>query len=238
MSGPGTPPQVVAIAGAAGGLGPHVAARFAQDGAVLALAGRTEESAEGVARELGLPEDRVDTRGVDLLDEGATRDWAAHVQARFGRVDALLHLVGGWRGGQPIDEASLEDAAWLHDQLVRTVQHTSRAFRSALVASGRGRYAIVSAKAASQPTATNAAYASAKAAAEAWTLALADSFAEEPATANVVVIGALVTPRMRADNPEKAYKTFTDAGDIAAALAYVCSDEAAKMNGRRLRLHP
>ena len=233
-----SPPRVVAIAGAAGGLGPHVARRFADDGGILALADRDPAHGESLAAELGLPADRVDVAGVDLLDEAATRAWADGLVARFGRVDALLHLVGGWRGGQPIDEAPLEDAEWLHDLLVRTVQHTSRAFRRHLIGSGRGRYAIVSAKTAAAPTHTNAAYAAAKAAAEAWTLALAHSFADEPATANVVVINALVTPQMRAENPDKAYKTFTDAEDIAAAFAYVCSDAAAMMNGRRLQLHP
>jgi NAD(P)-dependent dehydrogenase (short-subunit alcohol dehydrogenase family) len=167
-----------------------------------------------------------------------TRAWADDLEGRFGGVDAVLHLVGGWRGGQPIAEAPPSDWALLHDLLIRTVQHTTRAFHSRLVASERGRFALISAKAAAQPTDTNAAYAAAKAAAEAWTLALADSFADTRATANVVVINALVTPEMRAANPEKAYKTFTDADDIAAALAYICSHEAGKMNGRRLQLHP
>jgi len=230
--------RVIAIAGAAGGLGPHVARRFAADGAILALADRERADAEALAAELGLPAERVDVAAVDLLDEGATRAWADGLVARFGRADALLHLVGGWRGGQPIDEAPLEDAEWLHALLVRTVQHTSRAFRRHLIDSGRGRFAIVSAKAAAAPTHTNAAYAAAKAAAEAWTYALAHSFADAPATANVVAIDALVTPQMREENPDKAYATFTDAEDVAAALAYLCSDAAAKMNGRRLQLHP
>ncbi len=231
-------PRVVAIAGVGGGLGPHVARRFAADGATLALADRRQGTADEAAAALGLPAERVDARGVDLLDQGAAREWAASVQERFGRVDALLHLVGGWRGGHPIDEAPLEDWDLLEGLLVRTVQHTSRAFRRALIESGRGRFALISAKAAAVPTHTNAAYAAAKAAAEAWTLALAHSFEEEPATANVVVINALVTPEMRAANPDKPYKTFTDADDIAAALAYLCSDAAAKMNGSRLILHP
>ncbi len=231
-------PRTVAIAGAAGGLGPHVARRFAQDGWTLALADVSQERVDGVGAALGLPEERLDARAVDLLDEGAARAWADDLAERFGGVDAVLHLVGGWRGGQPIEEAPLEDWALLHDLLIRTVQHTSRAFRRHLVASGHGRFALISAKAASDPTATNASYGAAKAAAEAWTLALADSFADEPATANVIVINALVTPEMRAANPEKAYKTFTDAEDIATALAFVCSDAAAKMNGHRLKLHP
>lgn len=221
---------VVAIAGAAGGLGPHVARRFAADGWTLAVAGRDEEKLRTLEAD--------DAQAVDLLDEAATRRWAQSLTDRFGRVDALLHLVGGWRGGPSIDEAPLEDWAWLQGQLIRTVQHTSRAFRAPLIASGRGRFALISAKAAAQPTHTNASYAAAKAAAEAWTLALADSFADEPATANVVVINALVTPEMRAASPEKPFTTFTDAADIAAALAYLCSDAASKMNGRRLILHP
>lgn len=229
---------VVAIAGAAGGLGPHVARHFAGLGATLALAGRDDERLAALARELDLPAERLDVRAVDLLSEGAAREWADGLRERFGRVDALLHLVGGWRGGRPIDEAPLEDWAVLSDLLVRTVQHTSRAFRRHLIASGRGRFALISARAAQTPTDTNAAYAAAKAAAEAWTYALADSFAGEPATANVVAVDAIVTPEMRAANPEKAYATFTDAQDIAAALAYLCSDAAAKMNGRRLLLHP
>lgn len=230
--------KVAAIAGAAGGLGPFVARRFAQDGWSLALAGRTPDRLAALADELGLPADRVDVRAVDLLDEAAAREWARAVEDRFGHVDALLHLVGGWRGGQPIDEAPLADAQALHDSLVRTVWHTSRAFRAPLIASGRGRFALIGAKAAVAPTGANAAYAAAKAAAEAWTLALADSFAEAPATANVVAVNAIVTPEMRAAHPEKAYKTFTDADNVAAALAYVCSDAARALNGRRVILHP
>jgi hypothetical protein len=54
----------------------------------------------------------------------------------------------------------------------------------------------------------------------------------------VVVVNGLVTPAMRAASPEKPFKTFTDTDDVAAALAYVCSDAAAKLNGRRVILHP
>jgi NAD(P)-dependent dehydrogenase (short-subunit alcohol dehydrogenase family) len=230
--------RVVAIAGAAGGLGPTVAQALADAGASLALTDRDRDRLDEVARDLALSDDRVDSRVVDLLDENATREWANALTERFGRVDAVAHLVGGWRGGQPLGEASLDDWALLHDLLIRTVQHTSRAFLPALKASGHGRFVLVSAKAASAPTGDNAAYASAKAAAEAWTLALADELAGTGATANILVVNAILTPRMRAENPDKAYATFTSAEDIAHAIAWVVSDAGAKMNGQRLHLHP
>ena len=228
--------RVIAIAGVGGGLGPVVAERLAAEGAVLAGTDRSQETLDSLAADLNLPTDRWDGRAVDLLDEDAARAWCTALVDRFGRVDGLLHLVGGWRGGEPLHEAPLEDWTLLHDLLVRTVQHTTRAFHDQLVASAHGRFVLVSAKQAQNPTNTNAAYASAKAAAEAWTLALADGFEPGGATANIIVVDAILTPRMRSENPEGEFPTFTPAEDIAAALAFLCSEEAGRMNGQRFAL--
>ncbi len=230
--------RVIAIAGAGGGLGPTVARRLADGGATLALADVTSEHSDRVKAELGLPDERVDARAVDLLDAGAAADWAAALTERFGRIDGLVHLVGGWRGGDPIESFDLADYEFLHDLLVRTVQIATRAFHSALTASAIGRFVLISSSAAQSPEGTNAAYAAAKAAAEAWTLALADSFAGTRATANVIVVNAILTPSMRERNPDKEYPTFTPAEDLAEAIAFVCSDAAERMNGKRLALHP
>jgi NAD(P)-dependent dehydrogenase (short-subunit alcohol dehydrogenase family) len=228
--------KVVAIAGAGGGLGPVVSSHLGARGARLALAERNPEMAGRCAAHLDVPDDRCDTYAVDLLDADAARGWAAHVAERFGGVDGLVHLVGGWRGGKPIAEAPVEDDEFLHALLVRTVQTTTRAFLPYLAERG-GRFAIVSSLQAQAPTSTNAAYASSKAAAEAWTLALADELGESGGTANIVVVNAIVTPEMRAQNPDKPYKTFTDAEHIAEAIAFLLSDAGSKMNGQRLSLH-
>ena len=230
--------RVIAIAGAGGGLGPIVAQRLADAGASLALADREQEIADAVARDLGLPDDRVLPLAVDLLDESQTNDWTASTQEKFGRVDGLLHLVGGYRGGDPIQNFDLADYEFLHDLLVRTLQLASRAFHPALSKSEHGRFILVSSAAAQNPEDTNAAYASAKAAAEAWTLALADSFAGTKATANIIVVNAIETPGMRDESPETERPTFTPAEDLADAIAFLCSDSAARMNGQRLSLHP
>jgi NAD(P)-dependent dehydrogenase (short-subunit alcohol dehydrogenase family) len=225
--------KVVAIAGAGGGLGPTVSRTLADHGATLALAERHPELAEKCASELDAP---CDSYAVDLLDGEAAKGWADHVADRFGGVDALVHLVGGWRGGKPIAEAPVEDDEWLHALLVRTVQTATRAFLPHL-AQRAGRFVIVSSAQAQKPTGTNAAYASAKAAAEAWTLAVGDELAQHGGGANIVVVNAIVTPQMREQNPEKEYRTFTDAADIAEAIAFLLGPAASQMNGQRVSLH-
>lgn len=228
--------RVFAIAGVGGGLGPAVAARLAAAGATVAGADRDLDRVDAVGRDLDLPPDRWDARAVDLLDEDEARGWRAALLERFGRVDGLLHLVGGWRGGQPLSEAPLSDWDFLHGLLIRTVQHTTRAFHEALLGAEHGRFVLVSAKQAQAPSNSNAAYAAAKAAAEAWTLALADGFAGTAATANIVVVDAILTPRMLEENPDGDFSSFTPAEHIAEAIAFLCSDAAQEMNGQRLPL--
>jgi NAD(P)-dependent dehydrogenase (short-subunit alcohol dehydrogenase family) len=228
--------RVIAIAGVGGGLGPLAAERLAAAGAAVAGTDRDQSVLDALAADLKLPSGRWDGRAVDLLDEDATRAWCAALVERFGRVDGLVHLVGGWRGGQPLHEAPLSDWDLLHDLLVRTVQHTTRAFHDQLASSPHGRFVLVSAKQAQAPTNSNAAYAAAKAAAEAWTLALADGFEPGGAAANIVVVDAILTPRMREEQPRRDFPTFTPAEDVAEAIAFLCSEAAAKMNGQRLPL--
>jgi NAD(P)-dependent dehydrogenase (short-subunit alcohol dehydrogenase family) len=228
--------RVFAIAGIGGGLGPVVAERLAAGGATVAGAERDQVRLDEIGAGLGLPADRWDGRAVDLLDENATRGWCAALLERFGRVDGLLHLVGGWRGGQPLHEAPLADWDLLEELLIRTVQHTTRAFHDALLSAGHGRFVLVSAKQAQAPSNSNAAYAAAKAAAEAWTLALADGFAGKGATANIVVVDAILTQRMREEDPDGDFSAFTPTEHIADAIAFLCSDAAQEMNGRRLSL--
>jgi NAD(P)-dependent dehydrogenase (short-subunit alcohol dehydrogenase family) len=225
--------RVIAVAGATGNLGPVVVRRLAADGARLCLCGRSEDRLRELAAEVG---GEVETDALDLLDAAATRAWADGLAERNGRVDGLVHLVGGWRGGMPLEESPEEDWTALHDLLVTTVRHTTQAFARHLLAGRRGRFVLVSSGQAQSPTHANAAYAAAKAAAETWTLALADRFRGSGATANVVVVGAIVTPQMRAESPERDFSTFTPAEEIAEAIAYLCSDAAASMNGQRLTL--
>ncbi|MGW7557603.1 SDR family NAD(P)-dependent oxidoreductase, partial [Streptomyces rimosus] len=170
--------------------------------------------------------------------------WADRTEKEFGRIDGLVHLVGGWRGSASFAETDLGDWDVLEKLLIRTVQHTSLAFQAALERSGNGRFLLVSAAGASKPTAGNAAYAASKAAAEAWTLALGDAFrkaggeAGPKAAAAILVVKALVNDQMRAERPNAKFAGFTDVKDLAQAVSGVWERPAQEVNGQRLWLTP
>lgn len=226
--------KVIVVAGAAGAAGPPLVRRLAEQGAIAVAVDRDEDKVRALAANV---DGRVVPISVDLLDEGATRELAGQLLAEHGRVDGLLHLVGGWRGGAGIVESDLADWDWLHDMLIRTLQHTTRAFHDALIDSG-GRLAIVSTTQAQKPTAKNASYAAAKAAAEAWTLACAHSFRDSAAAAVIVQIKALFTDAMREAKPDARFPGYTHVEDLAERLVGLWDVPAADLNGTRLCLTP
>ncbi|MBB1245133.1 SDR family NAD(P)-dependent oxidoreductase [Streptomyces durbertensis] len=248
QSGNGGPLEgaVVAVAGAGGPAGHAVLLRLAEAGAVVVGADADPERlAQGVdAARFAHGGATVIGDTVDLLNPAETREWAARTEKEFGRVDGLVHLVGGWRGSASFDKTDLKDWEVLEKLLIRTVQHTSLAFEGALNRSGKGRFLLVSAAGASKPTAGNAAYAAAKAAAEAWTLALGDAFrkaggeAGPDAAAAILVVKALVHDAMRAERPHAKFAGFTDVKELAEAIVGTWAKPTEEVNGNRLWLTP
>jgi NADP-dependent 3-hydroxy acid dehydrogenase YdfG len=117
-------PQAVMITGAAGNLGQAVARAFADRGARLALVGRTTESLRGLFGDDG---ERQALLQADLRDSRQAAAALAAAVERFGRVDVLCNLAGGFRMGEAVHETS--DATWdfLMDLNVRSLLNTARA---------------------------------------------------------------------------------------------------------------
>ena len=228
--------KVVAIAGTTGGLGPSVVRAFADAGASLALIDRNQAKLDALVKSLGIADARYLDQTADLLSAEQAHGWADAIQKRFGRIDAMLHLVGGYRGGQAIADFPAEDWTLLNNLLIQTTWNAIRAFANPLKAS-KGRFVLVSSPQAQKPSHTNAAYGACKAASEALTLALADELKGSGATANIIQVNAIVTPQMLADKPDGDYAKSTHADDIAATMLYLCSDGGAPMNGQRVALY-
>ncbi|MEV8041457.1 SDR family NAD(P)-dependent oxidoreductase [Arthrobacter sp. NPDC080082] len=183
----------------------------------------------------------------DLADPAAVAALREDLAGRGVRLDGVIHLVGGWRGAKGIADQPDEDWDFLERNAVTTLRNVSRAFYDDLAASGTGRLAMVSSTTAAAPTAGAASYAAAKAAAEAWTLAVADGFrrdqsghkehpVEQHSAAAVFVVKSLVDDDMRAAAPERKFPGYTDVADLGAAVVRLFDTPAGELNGRRLPL--
>jgi NAD(P)-dependent dehydrogenase (short-subunit alcohol dehydrogenase family) len=209
-------------------LGNKTAHAFAARGHSLVLLDHNQDRLDALTRDLNLPPERLFASVVDLRDKNAVRATAEAVTAKFGGVHALIHLVGGWVGGKTLIEASTEDLDFMLGQHVWTTFHLFQAFTPHLVQSGWGRIMIVSASTVPNPPGKTGAYTAAKAAQENLVLTLAAELKEKGVTANIIQVRAI-------DVENKG--TGTPPDEIVAAMLYLFSDEASKLNGARIPLY-
>jgi NAD(P)-dependent dehydrogenase (short-subunit alcohol dehydrogenase family) len=226
--------RVAVITGATGELGKAVARDLSRRGARLALLDRNAAKLAGLDKELALPESRIVLQAVDLLDEAATRLAAESVSARFGRIDILLHLVGGWIGGQQLTEAPAEALKLMLDQHVWTSFNAAKAFVPRLLANGWGRVIMITTPYAARPAAKGGPYAIGKAGQEALMLALSQELKGTGVTANLLQVKTIDAKRRKAAAPSAETSTWTTPEEIAAMVAFLISDPAATVNGARI----
>jgi NAD(P)-dependent dehydrogenase (short-subunit alcohol dehydrogenase family) len=230
MNNPSQPPRTIVISGATGALGQQTAKTFAQMGHNLALLDNDQNKLDSLTADLQLPPDRFLSLLVDLRDGQAVQDSAAAVSARFGNIHALIHLVGGWTGGKTLSETSPEDMIFMLNQHVWTTFHLFRAFAPKLAASGWGRVMVVSASTVANPPGKSGAYTAAKAAQENLVLTLAAELKDNGVTANIIQVRAI-----EVDPSRKGSGTTPEV--IVAAMQYLFSEQAAKVNGARIPLY-
>ncbi len=220
--------RTIVITGATGVLGSKAAHAFAARGHSLALLDNDQKKLDALTRELHLPAERLFASVVDLRDGKAVRAAAEAVTVKFGDVHALIHLVGGWIGGKELVEANAQDLEFMLGQHVWTTFHLFQSFTSPLVKSKWGRVIIVSASTVPNPPGKTGTYAAAKAAQENLVLTLAAELKEKGVTANIIQVRAI-------DVENKGTGTTPD--EIVAAMLYLFSEEASKINGARLPLY-
>jgi NAD(P)-dependent dehydrogenase (short-subunit alcohol dehydrogenase family) len=216
-----------------GALGRPLVGALAEAGSTVIAVDRNVAEAEAALRASGAT---GSAHGVDLSDPSAVQNWLTDVQSHHGRLDGVIHAVGGWKGSKTFGPESVENAEALHDSLLRTLQVTTAYTASDLASSPRGFFIMVSSTSVTRPTAGNAAYVALKSAAEGWTLSLADSFSGSRASATVLRIKALLTDQMRQERPEGKFAGYSTTSEVTETILQIASALAQEVNGRIVTL--
>jgi NAD(P)-dependent dehydrogenase (short-subunit alcohol dehydrogenase family) len=231
-----TPRPVVLITGATGPAGRAAALRFAADGALLALNSTDAGRVDGLVHDLGLAPGSVLAVPGDLRDPLVARNMVRATEGRFGRVDVLLHLVGGWTGGTAVADLDHDEVRRMLDQHLWTTLHVLQAVTPGMVARGFGRVIAVSSPFAVTPGPGGASYAMAKAAEEILIRTLSREHASDGITANLISVLTIDKGHARETEPSRSNARWTTPEELAEVLAWLASPAAASVNGARIAL--
>jgi NAD(P)-dependent dehydrogenase (short-subunit alcohol dehydrogenase family) len=227
--------KVALVTGAAGNLGAAVANRLAAEGARLVLVDRAQDRLEALAGTLKL---ESMTTVTDITKKEEVEKLIADVVAKFGQLDALVNVAGGFRMAE---FTALDEGTWdfMMNLNARSVFLMSGAAAKAMIEKGtRGRIVTVASRSGLKGDPGLAAYNASKSVALRLTESLAAEVADKGITVNAVLPSVIDTPQNRAGgaSEEEAAK-WVKPESIADVIAFLLSDAARDISGASIPIY-
>jgi NAD(P)-dependent dehydrogenase (short-subunit alcohol dehydrogenase family) len=226
--------KVAVISGASGGLGSVVSHRFYEAGARLVLVGTRPGGVEALANELD--QKRTVPVAANLVDPAEAEQVVKTTQERFGRVDILLNLAGGFGGGMPVSEMEIELLNKMLDINLKTSYNLSRAAIKPMLDQKWGRIVNTGSRDATQGRAKYSAYAISKAAVLRLTESMAAEVKDYNITVNAILPGTIDTEANRQSMPQADFSKWVKPATIAETLLFLVQEETA-INGASIPLY-
>lgn len=220
--------KVVMITGAAGSLGKAVAAAFAEAEASLVLLDLNEAALQKAhpgndARRLLL--------AADLTKASSVAEAVETAMKRFGRLDALCNIAGGFRMGPAVHETPADLWKLMMDMNAGTLLNAVQAVVPKMLAAGSGKVVNIGAGAGQSGRANMGAYSASKSAVIRLTESMAGELREKGINVNCVLPSIIDTPPNRADMPKADFSKWVAPQDLASVILFLCSDAARAIHG-------
>jgi NAD(P)-dependent dehydrogenase (short-subunit alcohol dehydrogenase family) len=216
--------RVVLITGAKGELGTHVTQRFLAAGATVVGTSRNISQKDfSQSNFVALP--------ADFTKAVAVRDAIESIFTRFGKLDVLVHVLGGFTGGPIVAET--DDATWeqMRDLNLTSAFYVLRAAIPHLRKSGSGRIVAIGSLTAVEPHAGLGAYVTFKAALTMLVRTVALENRNTGLTANVVLPGTMDTPANRKAMPAADFSKWVQPSEVADLVLWLADEKAAHITG-------
>jgi NAD(P)-dependent dehydrogenase (short-subunit alcohol dehydrogenase family) len=224
------PEKTALVTGANGGLGTHVTKALLDAGfAVVGLAPKIQQSDFVHPNFTALP------AALDSL--AAAKKATDTVIARFGKIDVLAHLVGGFAGGQSV--ADTDDATFqrMFDLNVNSALHVLRAVLPHMRKARGGRIIAIGSRAAEDPGPTVGAYSASKAALVSLMRMVALENKEAGITANVILPGTMDTTANRKPMPSADVSQWVQPASVASLIVWLASDAGKDVTGAAIPVY-
>jgi NAD(P)-dependent dehydrogenase (short-subunit alcohol dehydrogenase family) len=219
--------RVAMITGGTGALGRAVADHFIDAGARLAIPWVVEPEVPMLKQRLGnrFSDANVFLKRADVGDEAQVASFINDVTSKFGKLDILINLVGGFWGGKSIAETTSAEWQAMFDINLKPTFMCCRAAVPTMKKNSYGRIVSVSSRTGLLGAGDFAAYAVAKGAIATFTVSLAEEVLPDNILVNAIAPSTIDTEANRTAMPKAKHENWVKPEDIARTLAFLCSEE-------------
>jgi NAD(P)-dependent dehydrogenase (short-subunit alcohol dehydrogenase family) len=230
--------KVVMISGAAGQIARAIVLKFAQQGAQLVLVDASMERLEARVEELrGQLGEYLLLTG-DLGNPADVNAIVEQAEARFGKIDVLVHTAGGFAAGKPVHELDLDtfDRMMLLNARITYIT-LGRVARHMVEKGVKGSLVAVLARSGLKGAKNTAAYTASKAAAQRIVESMALELRDYDIRVNGVMPSTADTPANRQSMPNADFDKWVKPEQLADTIAFLASDAASAISGESLGVY-
>lgn len=223
--------RVVLINGATGGLGPAVVSTFVEEGARLVLSTHNQPELDATAASLALNPDTTLLLPANATDATEVERVVQIAQERFGALDVVVQVTGGFQGGTLVAETDLKTWQLMIDLNLHAAFYTARAALPGMLKRGYGKLIFVSSRGGSQPAPGIAGYAASKGGLEMLVRVLAEETRQRGVNVNAVAPSIIDTLPNRKANPDADFATWVQPASLAGVIHFLASEMAQDIHG-------
>ena len=222
--------QVAIVTGANGGLGTFVAKALLATGATVAGIARSNAAGES-------HDSSYHPVSADLTDPNAAKALIVRLAAQFGRVDVLVHVMGGFAGGTSVAETDDETWKRMLDINLNAAFYVLRAVVPVMRQAERGRIIAIGSRQAVQPAANVAAYSASKSALVSLVQTVALENKDKNIRANVILPGTMDTPANRAAMPKANFAKWVQPQHVADLVVMLAGETGGDITGAAIPVY-
>jgi len=229
--------KVVLITGGTGALGRQVSLSFLKSNAVAAITHVTDRETPQLESTLGDLMKNVMLIKADIGDEGQVEKTVSDVVKKYGRIDVLINVVGGYIGGKKVTEMTEKEWDLMMNLNLKTAFLISKHVVEQMVKQGSGKVVHVAARLGLKGTAGNSAYGASKSGLIRLVESLSDEVKDKNINVNCIMPSIIDTGANRKDMPDADFSKWVKPSEIARVVLFLASDDSKPIHGAAIPVY-
>ena len=229
--------KAVLITGGTGALGRQISLSFLKSNAAVSITHVTDKEIQQLESTLGDLMKNVVLIKADIGDESQIKNLVSDVVKKYGRIDILINVVGGYLGGKKVTEMTEKEWDLMMNLNLKTAFLISKHVVEQMVKQGSGKVVHVAARLGLKGIAGNSAYGASKSGLIRLVESLSDEVKDKNINVNCIMPSIIDTGANRKDMPDADFSKWVKPSEIARVMLFLASDDSKPIHGAAIPVY-
>jgi len=229
--------RIVLITGGTGALGREVSLAFLKSNALAVMTYVVDKELSQLESKIGDLIKKVVLIKADIGDEQQIKKTVSDVVQKYGHIDVLVNLVGGYLGGKKVTEMTEKEWDLMMNLNLKTAFLVSKHVVEQMVKQGSGKVIHVAARLGLKGISGNSAYSASKSGLIRLVESLSDEVKGNNINVNCIMPSIIDTDANRKDMQDADFSKWVKPSEIARVILFLASEDSRSIHGASIPVY-